>query len=147
MSKPVSCGVLIINENGEILVGLSTGNDKYDIPKGQLEEGERHIEAAIRECKEETGLAFGEKDLTFLGHFNYSRYKDLVLYMTTIRSTSIQVEELVCESTFTTKDGKEYPELSSFMWMPPEEYQTHMFASMQKVLQTVFEESIWRLYG
>lgn len=140
MGKPVSCGILVLTgtpERLKVLVGMSTGNGRYDIPKGQMEEGERHIDAAIRECKEETGLAFSEKDLTFLGKFAYSQYKDLVLYATAIREDAIQVEELVCESTFKTKDGRELPELSEFMWMPFNEYESYLFKSMQKVFSSL----------
>jgi len=141
MSKPVSCGILVLSGESpfsmKVLVGMSTGNGKYDIPKGQMEEGERHIDAAIRECKEETGLEFTEKDLTFLGKFAYSQYKDLVLYATFVPSSAIDVDKLVCESTFKTKDGRELPELSEFMWMRFSDYEKYLFKSMQKVFSSL----------
>lgn len=141
MTKPVSCGILVLSGESpfsmKVLVGMSTGNGKYDIPKGQMEEGERHIDAAIRECKEETGLEFTEKDLTFLGKFAYSQYKDLVLYATFVPSSAIDVDKLVCESTFKTKDGRELPELSEFMWMRFNDYEKYLFKSMQKVFSSL----------
>ena len=38
--KMISCGVIILNEFDEILMGHSTGNTFYDLPKGGVEEGE-----------------------------------------------------------------------------------------------------------
>lgn len=139
MTKPTSCGILIINENDEVLVGLSTGNNKYDIPKGQKEDGESTIEAAVRECKEETGLLFHKEHLTFVGYFNYSNYKDLVLYRTSVNSNDVCIQDLYCESTFTKKDGTILPELSGYKWMSLNQYETHLFKNMQKVFGSILE--------
>jgi mutator protein MutT len=54
----VGVGVIIVNKEGQILVGKRKGNyaPRYSIPGGHLELGETFEEAAIREVKEETGL-------------------------------------------------------------------------------------------
>lgn len=61
--KPgVGVGVIIVNDEGKILVGKRTGSHapKYSIPGGGLEEGETFEAAAIREVAEETGLSISD---------------------------------------------------------------------------------------
>src|SRR5437867_3167666 len=58
--REVSAGGLIWrpSPHGEIEVVLvrPAGKDTWTIPKGHLEEGESSTQAALRECREETGL-------------------------------------------------------------------------------------------
>ena len=48
--KKVSAGVVITN--GRVVLGVKSY--KWDLPKGEIEKGEKPIEAAVRETKEET---------------------------------------------------------------------------------------------
>ena len=50
----ITAGGLVINKNSEIL--FIYRKNKWDLPKGKLDEGENLEEAAIREVVEETGL-------------------------------------------------------------------------------------------
>jgi len=55
----VGIGVMILNEKGEVLLGLrkgSHGEGEWAFPGGHLEFGEMVFETAKREVKEETGL-------------------------------------------------------------------------------------------
>ena len=54
----VGVGVIIVNENGDVLVGKRNGSHAkyYSIPGGHLEMGESFEEAAIKEIKEETSI-------------------------------------------------------------------------------------------
>jgi 8-oxo-dGTP diphosphatase len=54
----VGLGVIIVNEDGKILIGKRKGSlaEKYSIPGGHLELGETFEAGAIREIKEETNL-------------------------------------------------------------------------------------------
>jgi len=54
----VGLGVIIVNKNGEILIGKRKGSHapKYSIPGGKLDLGETFEHGAIREIKEETDL-------------------------------------------------------------------------------------------
>ena len=55
-----SAGIIIIDESGpEKMVLCLRAYANWDFPKGQLEENESYIEAAIRETREETGLQLG----------------------------------------------------------------------------------------
>ena len=54
----VGLGVIIVNEDGDILIGKRKGShaQKYSIPGGHLDLGETFEQGAIREIKEETNL-------------------------------------------------------------------------------------------
>jgi|SRR5579872_294807 len=77
-------GVIIENENDEILLTLSTKwGDKWVLPGGHIEPGEKIIDAMVRETKEETGFVInpvgifnwgeviGSKDFHRPAHFIY----------------------------------------------------------------------------
>ena len=49
-------GCLVVNGDGQILLGRRTDNGLWSTPGGHVEEGEEFSTAAIRELKEETGL-------------------------------------------------------------------------------------------
>jgi len=51
----VSAATIVINENNEILL-IKGPRRGWEMPGGQVEEGESLKEAAIRETKEETGI-------------------------------------------------------------------------------------------
>ena len=54
----VGLGIILLNKKGKILIGKRKGFvPKYSIPGGHLELGETFETGAIREIKEETGLA------------------------------------------------------------------------------------------
>lgn len=57
MNEYSSGAILFTNENGQRkYVLVMEANGSYSFPKGHLEQNETHIEAAIREIKEETGV-------------------------------------------------------------------------------------------
>jgi bis(5'-nucleosidyl)-tetraphosphatase len=63
MKKEHSAGVVVFSEamlEGQLkrqYILLCNDKGRWDLPKGQLEEGETPIQAAERELREETGLA------------------------------------------------------------------------------------------
>ncbi|MGE5621555.1 MAG: NUDIX hydrolase, partial [Bacillota bacterium] len=80
MKKSTSCGTLVINRRGEILLCHVTGTNHWDIPKGLQDPGETTLQAAIRELREETGLSFDESLFEEVGDFDYRPDKRLHLY-------------------------------------------------------------------
>lgn len=57
MNEYSSGAILFTNEDGQRkYVLVMEANGSYSFPKGHLEKNETHLEAAIREIKEETGV-------------------------------------------------------------------------------------------
>ena len=57
---------IIVNENGEILLQSRADNDRWGLPGGCQELGERFQDTIIREVKEETNLDVDEEDLELI---------------------------------------------------------------------------------
>lgn len=131
-----SCGVIIINEFGEILLGHSTGNRFYDIPKGGLEEGEGFIDCARRECIEETGLSFHPDQLDDLGLFPYNSVKQLYLFMVLVQKEKVKFADLSCKTFFKDSLGRYHPEFDSYLWAPVRDLDVCCTANLSKVLNT-----------
>jgi bis(5'-nucleosidyl)-tetraphosphatase len=51
-----SCGVILFRREPELSFLLMRHPDRWDLPKGHVDEGETEIECALREMEEETGL-------------------------------------------------------------------------------------------
>ena len=56
MKNEQSAGGVVVNSKGQILL-VHQNNDSWSLPKGRLEAGETQLQAALREIKEETGIA------------------------------------------------------------------------------------------
>ena len=77
--KTVSAGIIIINSKNQILGCKPFGkkDNRLDIPKGHIEDGETPYQAAIRETFEETGILIDESTVeevfsdVCLGEVNY----------------------------------------------------------------------------
>jgi len=112
--KTTSCGILIIDERAELLLGHATGTANWDIPKGGNEPGESPAQTALRETEEETGLSFTAGDLLELGRFDYQPQKDLVLFATL--TERIDTSLCFCRSHFRDWRGRMQPEMDAFQW-------------------------------
>ena len=117
--KPVhtSCGTLVINQRGEILLCHVTGTRHWDIPKGLQDPGETTLEAAVRELYEEAGLAFDSSAFEDLGSFDYRPDKRLHLYRVRAPADLDCLDHLCCTSHFPHHiTGKDTPEVDAFRW-------------------------------
>ena len=97
---PVSCGTVVINSAGQVLLCHVTGTRNWDIPKGMQDPGESTLEAAMRELFEEAGLAFDAAAFEDLGVFDYRRDKRLHLYKVKAPAELASLEALKCTSYF-----------------------------------------------
>ena len=78
MKQVKSCGVVCLRNPEDPEVLLMRHANRYDLPKGHIEEGENESECAVRELNEETGIT--EADLQWLDDFRFdlsykARYK------------------------------------------------------------------------
>lgn len=113
--KRLSCGVVLLNDAGELLLCHVTGHDHWDLPKGGAHDDETPLQAALRETREETGLVLAADSLLELGRLPYRNRKDLHLFAA--RTARLDTELLWCESRFDDLDsGLALPEMDGFGW-------------------------------
>ena len=97
----VTCGILLHTDRGYLLchpTGRKHKRGCYDIPKGMKEAGETEWECAVRELREETGLAADWKsiDVKDMGRHRYNEKKDIHLFR--CEFPEIETDKLVCSS-------------------------------------------------
>jgi 8-oxo-dGTP pyrophosphatase MutT (NUDIX family) len=118
----VSCGTLVVDGAGRLLICHVTGTPKWDIPKGLQDPGEGTLAAAMRELWEEAGLAFDPERFIDLGRFDYRRDKCLHLYKVEVGDELVDLGHLVCRSFFPHHvTGKPTPETDGFRWATREQ--------------------------
>ncbi|WP_426196359.1 NUDIX hydrolase [Massilia sp. DWR3-1-1] len=115
---PVSCGTLIVNRAGQLLLCHVTGTARWDIPKGMQDPGESTLEAAMRELREEAGITrFGAERFIDLGQFDYRPDKRLHLYRVYSGDALPDLGELACTSFFSHPvTGVATPEADGYRW-------------------------------
>lgn len=135
MKKSTSCGTLIINKRGEILLCHVTGTHHWDIPKGLQDPGESTLQAAVRELREETGLAFDERLFEEIGDFDYRPDKRLHLYKLKAPDDFDSLGHLNCSSHFPHHlTGEPTPEVDGFCWATREQVRTMCWPRMAQRL-------------
>lgn len=128
----VSAGV-VITDGQEIILGHPTNGITWDIPKGGVDPGETHAQAAVREVQEETGLKIREKDLVHLGVYPYSSEKKVSMFVLRVPKLP-DVSTLHCDSKFQDKDGVMKPELDDFRLATLDQAQTLLKPAMWRIL-------------
>ncbi len=131
--RATSCGVLVRDAGGLVLLGQATGSKRWDIPKGVAEAGEAFAAAAARELREEAGLVAEAGDLRPLGVHRYLPAKDLALFGW--EAGAIDVAALRCTSLFRARDGRMVPELARFALVPWDEALGRVGTNMRRVLE------------
>lgn len=92
--EPTSGGIVFRHgKNGIEILLIQDAKDRWTIPKGHIEEGEKAVDTARREIGEEAGL----HDIDMLGwlgkiHFRYRRIDRLVLMTTQIYLVRVRTD-------------------------------------------------------
>ena len=131
----VSCGTLVVDGGGRLLLCHVTGTRNWDIPKGMQDPGEDTLQAARRELMEETGLSFDAALFEDLGGFSYRSDKRLHLYRVAVGDSLCSLDHLRCTSHFPHRiTGKPTPEADGFRWATRDEVRTLCWPRMAQVL-------------
>jgi 8-oxo-dGTP pyrophosphatase MutT (NUDIX family) len=113
--KRLSCGVVILNPDRELLLCHVTGQNHWDLPKGGIDPGETPLQAALRETREEAGLQLDAQALLDLGRLPYTNKKDLHLFA--LCMPRIEMKLLRCESHYLDHhSGRRLPEMDGYGW-------------------------------
>jgi 8-oxo-dGTP pyrophosphatase MutT (NUDIX family) len=112
---------LVITDGAYILACKPTPSSKWpkpklDLPKGHIQQGEAPIDAAIRECYEETNILFE--------HWKLNRPKQFTLdgeplYLWEARLSELPpIDQLSCASTFIDDaTGQRLPEMEGYVYL------------------------------
>jgi 8-oxo-dGTP pyrophosphatase MutT (NUDIX family) len=136
--KTTSYGVLIVNEQGQLLLAHATGQKHWDIPKGGAEAGESAREAAIREVREETGIELAADSMEELGRMPYLSRKDLHLFRVVLHTRDCDIAACKCTSFFPHHaSGAMTPEVDQFKWVDIADIPALAAKSMTALLRTL----------
>lgn len=136
--RVVSCGIVLLDVDGRVLLAHATGTTHWDIPKGHGEPGETPEVTALREMVEETGIALHADRLKDLGRFVYQRSKDLHLFAARAGKDEIDLAQCVCTSWFPRRqDGRMIPEMDAYRWTAPDEVEQYASRSLTRLFQTL----------
>ena len=135
--RVVSCGIVLLDPDGRVLLAHATETSHWDIPKGQGEEGEAPHVTALREMFEETGIAIEPERLKDLGLFVYRRDKDLHLFAARATAEELDLSSCTCTSLFPRRsDGKLIPEMDAYRWATIDEIPNYASRSLTRLFQT-----------
>ncbi|WP_122151974.1 NUDIX hydrolase [Paraburkholderia sp.] len=136
-ARVVSCGVVLLDPHGRVLLAHATETSHWDIPKGHGEEGEAPHVTALREMVEETALVIDAGRLKDLGLFVYRRDKDLHLFAARAHDDELDLTRCVCTSMFPRRsDGTLIPEMDAYRWAAPDEVERYASRSLTRLFQT-----------
>ncbi|WP_343659637.1 NUDIX hydrolase [Ralstonia sp.] len=144
MPIALSCGLVLLNEDGDVLLAHATETRHWDIPKGAPDPGEDHRDTALRETREETGLVLDSHTLIELGRFPYRRDKELHLFATRVRRAEVALNTLTCTSMFNSyHTGRLIPEMDAYRWATADEVPKYASQSLTRLFaQTLTLASI-----
>ena len=114
-TKRLSCGIVVLTEDRELLLCHVTGQNHWDLPKGGIDIGEFPIDAALRETREETGLQLDAGALLEIGRLRYTLKKDLHLFAA--RSVRLPLSSMHCETFYVDRHSRRLlPEMDGYGW-------------------------------
>ncbi|MGF6738449.1 NUDIX hydrolase [Paraburkholderia atlantica] len=133
----VSCGIVLLDPDGRVLLAHATETTHWDIPKGQGEDGEAPHVTALREMIEETGIALEAGRLKDLGLFVYRRDKDLHLFAARASAGELDLSTCTCTSLFPRRsDGTLIPEMDDYRWASIDEVPHYASRSLTRLFET-----------
>lgn len=136
-NKKVTCGGILINNN-QVLIGRPTGYNKWSFPKGIAQEGQNHLQAAIRQIQQQTGIKLTNEISVDVGIRYYNQQKDIHLFIYQLLN---KPSNLHCDSMFTDKAGFKKPQIQQFKWVSFDVALNLLNYSSKIVFQDILEEA------
>ena len=136
MKERCACGIIIEEPRGWLLCHPTNGGNRWDFPKGNAEIGEDHLDAALRELKEETGLELDSSQIESikdLGRDSYQSNRDLHLFYVKVKSIDTKI--MFCESMVENPRGANFPEMDAFAVFPKDLILTKVGKGMKAWLE------------
>lgn len=112
-------GIIIVNNDGDILLTKPTGNNTLSFPKGLQDNNETFLETAIREVLEETGLDLKNINGEFSKEYYTQEYnrKNKTVHLFIFKSNeNLKNTPIICNSFF-ERDGVFIPENDDSFWL------------------------------
>jgi 8-oxo-dGTP pyrophosphatase MutT (NUDIX family) len=134
-----SCGIIVLFGEKILLCHPSNSREEgtYGVPKGRIHVGEAHIDCAVREFKEETGITVDKDKLTSSMIISYESYKtkeiykQLYLYIYRIE----QLSDLGLESETIPQSQLQLDEIDWCGFLSKEEAMPKIFMKQMSVLK------------
>ncbi len=132
-SRRLSCGIVIVTAERELLLCHVTGQNHWDLPKGGIDAGEAPVDAALRETREETGLQLDASALVEIGRLPYTPKKSLHLFAAL--TPRLPLTDFRCETYFFDRyNGRRLPEMDGYGWFGFDRIASLCTAKMTAVL-------------
>lgn len=135
--KNVTCAIVIINKDGDILGCHGTHKPKengYDFPKGCRDESdENDLATALRELREEAGYTIPEKEKSRIidgGVHSHNIKKNIHLFIYKVTKFP-DLSKLKCTSYFKDRNGKDTPEVDEYKIIRKSDRQKYFYHVLQ----------------
>lgn len=141
-----TCGIFLVDQDNKLLIGHPTNApyNLWSIPKGIPDDGEAHVDAALREFFEETTIALklNKDHLLILPHMVYSTGKKTLIpfLLKLVIPGDYYIPE--CHS-MVTEDKKgmplehPFPEIDEFKWVNLDEADNVLHEAQARCLDRV----------
>ncbi|MEZ9708784.1 NUDIX domain-containing protein [Vibrio breoganii] len=143
--KKLSCGLLILDVEGRVLLQHVSQHNHWDIPKGTQKPGvpETPRETMNREVFEEIGIDFSPYQLVEIGWLPYNTYKDLWLFMCTV-DESFNLSRLCSQKDKFDNNGFELNLSERHEFVPVEELGDFVCGSLKRLVESELGDIILR---
>lgn len=145
----VTCGIVLFNENDEILVAHPTGAkwDFWSIPKGLYDVSDGKYENCVkRELKEETGIELDDDFTLFEGKmYPYPNRKKILKGFHGF--LNIDIHDLKCYSYVTSLNGiAPFPEVDAFTWVKLKDVNKILNKPQRDFIKDIIPKPWWTKY-
>lgn len=133
----IRCALVVYDKDGMVLIEHPLGRKKapgnWDLPKGHFDTNKDNSfkDTAVRECKEETGLAFSKSDISLVTTVEYCG--DILHVFAINEPYDFNLDELYCKSKIgldcTQKWKVGLPEVDDYYSVSYDELSDWLFSS------------------